>query len=1125
MPVISSPSNQSSTIEASIVVSGTAEANARVALTVYTAASGGTQVSQVTNVPVSGTGTWTANSVSLRIGDNYLETVAVDLARNHSSASSPRVKVTRTNILPGTIIMSPVAEVSPGDSGQWVFTYTAASVLNDNCQVKIGIPPGWTEPQINSSSQPGFSSVTAGSGTVLDATALTIINLDTIRVDITSMSQAGTFTVTYGSGSAAGYAKLLQSAICGTNTFGCFLNDTIAVAPPSLNVRGRPIGVSHTSTMPATVNVGQTSVRAMQLSFTNTTGIKNKRVTAIILKTEKSGGAAVNANTRLTALRIISGGVTCGSVSAPASSSVSITLSTPIEIGAGATVSADVYIDIKSSTTLKDSTIQISLVDSIKITAIEAQSGTSVDVHHDGADVFPQKSISATITVPTAPDSLMVMALNLLPATNIGELEKSLPVLRFILRHPGTTGGNIKVTKIKTDISAANPATAVVKKILRRKGDVANLYASTSIETVSPMIFDLSVSPIVVAAGVKDTIDLLIDVVAAPPATLKFTLLNTNYVTAKSEATGDSIAVKADGVAMPCTSITISTTTGTSTPSGKDINAALADWNASAERIETSNGTEEFYITWDHSNLYYAWNGRNLGTNGNLFIYMNTGKTGGSTTTWNYGGGNHFLPTKFNGANYCFYFDNTSAKGLRDGNNSYASATFTGDATSSGTITEVRIPLANLGSPDSIKIIPVVQQEGSATIAASMPFDNVGEFSRNPTGAAPQSFLSWIKVQPSALGVTPKSNAKFDSSSVVRPTWTYDLGAGNYAAELSIGTDCIYVSVGGTSPRIISLASTTGALNWSHSVSTTPTGIASYWEADISGYDMLMFCEGTRFHAGYDQVTGFSELGWSPKTLGGTGGSPSRSIPDDGGWYDTVYAYIPCADGKLYKYHAKTGAAMWASSALNVSYKSGCAARPDRIFIGTTNGYVRAFNPLNGALMIGATVGDSVITRLSYKKASTDALDTTGVLYVAPKNNTLYSFFQNLSQRWNYNVGAVMYAAPFYNYTYPKGKLYCPAGNYVRALRDDTTRATLMWTYQTGGTITSDPASLGKALYFSSDDKRNFAVDTANGANISGWPSAVLSGANRSRVVVDGAPNNSVFFGGGDTKVYRYPKQ
>jgi hypothetical protein len=280
-----------------------------------------------------------------------------------------------------------------------------------------------------------------------------------------------------------------------------------------------------------------------------------------------------------------------------------------------------------------------------------------------------------------------------------------------------------------------------------------------------------------------------------------------------------------------------------------------------------------------------------------------------------------------------------------------------------------------------------------------------------------------------------------------------------------------------------------------------------------------MFCEGTLFHSGYDNLSAFSEFSsWSPKTLGGTGGSPSRSIPPDGGSYDTVYAYIPCSDGKLYKIHGKNGTTEWTSSAYNVNPKSICATQADRVFIGTTNGYVRAFYTANGGLITSASVGDSVNTRLSFRS------DSSGKrMYVAPKSNYLYSFQENLTLRWNYNLGATINASPFYNYG-RLGKLYCPAGNYLRALRDDSTSAALLWTYQTTGAITSDPASLGKAIYFSSDDKRNFAVDTANGANMSGWPSAALSGANRSRVVVDGG-TNSVFFGGGDTKVYRYPKQ
>jgi hypothetical protein len=42
--------------------------------------------------------------------------------------------------------------------------------------------------------------------------------------------------------------------------------------------------------------------------------------------------------------------------------------------------------------------------------------------------------------------------------------------------------------------------------------------------------------------------------------------------------------------------------------------------------------------------------------------------------------------------------------------------------------------------------------------------------------------------------------------------------------------------------------------------------------------------------------------------------------------------------------------------------------------------------------------------------------------------------------------------------------------------------------------------------------------------DVNGWPTAVLNAENRSRVITDGL-TGSVYFGGSDTKIYRYDKQ
>ena len=60
-------------------------------------------------------------------------------------------------------------------------------------------------------------------------------------------------------------------------------------------------------------------------------------------------------------------------------------------------------------------------------------------------------------------------------------------------------------------------------------------------------------------------------------------------------------------------------------------------------------------------------------------------------------------------------------------------------------------------------------------------------------------------------------------------------------------------------------------------------------------------------------------------------------------------------------------------------------------------------------------------------------------------------------------------------------------------------------------------------VYFSALDNKNYAVNLANGTIATGWPTAVFSSPNIANLTID-ATTGSVYFGGGDGYLYRYPR-
>jgi outer membrane protein assembly factor BamB len=121
-------------------------------------------------------------------------------------------------------------------------------------------------------------------------------------------------------------------------------------------------------------------------------------------------------------------------------------------------------------------------------------------------------------------------------------------------------------------------------------------------------------------------------------------------------------------------------------------------------------------------------------------------------------------------------------------------------------------------------------------------------------------------------------------------------------------------------------------------------------------------------------------------------------------------------------------------------------------------------------------------------------------------------------------MGGTIYAGAYVYTSVKPYQIFCPVEDSMKYVRDDTTKARWFWTRPTTGTISTDPVMSSSVVYFSSDDKRNFAVNAGTGAVRNGWPTAVFSQAGRTRIAVDGT-TSSVYFGGGDGKIYRYPKQ
>ncbi len=150
----------------------------------------------------------------------------------------------------------------------------------------------------------------------------------------------------------------------------------------------------------------------------------------------------------------------------------------------------------------------------------------------------------------------------------------------------------------------------------------------------------------------------------------------------------------------------------------------LDDFDVTSETLPTSSAGYAAYVAWDAQYLYLGMNGADVSSvSGKRFWVIYLGGAGGTTTGVTYNTQQPALPFA---ARYHVRWkaDNTYTNALEWDGGAWVDAawTFTGDIYQTGTFVEMRIPLADIGSPSSIDLlVSMVNETDSveATYAAA----------------------------------------------------------------------------------------------------------------------------------------------------------------------------------------------------------------------------------------------------------------------------------------------------------------------------------------------------------------------------------------------------------------------
>jgi hypothetical protein len=181
------------------------------------------------------------------------------------------------------------------------------------------------------------------------------------------------------------------------------------------------------------------------------------------------------------------------------------------------------------------------------------------------------------------------------------------------------------------------------------------------------------------------------------------------------------------------------------------------DFITGDEDFTTSTGGYTGYVSWDASYLYIGMNGADIGSNDPLrWLLIYLGGSAGTTSGLIYNTQQPNLPFL---ARYhvCWRADNSYTNAMEwTGNWTDLGWDFTGDVSRSGNYLEMRIPLADIGSPTSINLhICMINEAGGIEwTSAAVPYSSFSD-GYNPNYSKYYSFDFTLSAKPNSYSPLP----------------------------------------------------------------------------------------------------------------------------------------------------------------------------------------------------------------------------------------------------------------------------------------------------------------------------------------------------------------------------------
>ncbi len=237
------------------------------------------------------------------------------------------------------------------------------------------------------------------------------------------------------------------------------------------------------SSMPATISLGQTDVIPLNLTFTNNGSAQAApvRLLALRVRVEDGSGLGIIPSDLLTAVAVSEGPTELLRKTAleNTGAEVQLTLTSPVTVENTQDVTLSLRLDI--STTATAPNFRVVILDSTWIAAEDALSGASVNARLQGA-VYPVRSgLGRLVTEPTRLDVASVPA----PPARVGRGQAGVPILTLRVENPGQTGITSDVQVSSFEVFLTDTAGVVLPSLADHLG---RIQVRTSIQTLADRI-------------------------------------------------------------------------------------------------------------------------------------------------------------------------------------------------------------------------------------------------------------------------------------------------------------------------------------------------------------------------------------------------------------------------------------------------------------------------------------------------------------------------------------------------------------------------------------------------------------------------------------------------------------